>query len=250
MRWALVWTLLASAVLLAPLARASGSPHRAGASRQPRPTRQLPPRALQWIAASAVAAACVLAFGIARGGVLTLVLAPGAAFAVGRLAVAGTRLPGRWIRPRNRAGRVAADASLALGLDLVAAALRAGQPLPAALIVAAPAAGDAAPMLARTGGLLRLGAPPDEAWSQVADHPVLAPVARMACRSADSGIRLAAAFEQLAEQVRAARRAAAQARAQRVGVVAMAPLGLCFLPAFVCLGIIPVVVGIAQTVMP
>jgi hypothetical protein len=28
----------------------------------------------------------------------------------------------------------------------------------------------------------------------------------------------------------------------------MAPLGLCFLPAFVCLGVVPVVVGIAKGV--
>jgi hypothetical protein len=27
----------------------------------------------------------------------------------------------------------------------------------------------------------------------------------------------------------------------------MAPLGLCFLPAFVCLGVVPVVLGIART---
>lgn len=32
---------------------------------------------------------------------------------------------------------------------------------------------------------------------------------------------------------------------RRVGVLAVAPLGLCFLPAFVLLGIVPVVVGLA-----
>ncbi|MDQ3055153.1 MAG: type II secretion system protein F, partial [Actinomycetota bacterium] len=37
-------------------------------------------------------------------------------------------------------------------------------------------------------------------------------------------------------------------RAQRAGVALMAPLGLCFLPAFVCLGVVPVVVGIASRV--
>jgi hypothetical protein len=34
--------------------------------------------------------------------------------------------------------------------------------------------------------------------------------------------------------------------AQRVGVHAVAPLALCFLPAFVLLGIVPLVVGLAQ----
>jgi hypothetical protein len=28
------------------------------------------------------------------------------------------------------------------------------------------------------------------------------------------------------------------------------PLGLCFLPAFICLGVVPVIVGIATSVLP
>jgi len=39
------------------------------------------------------------------------------------------------------------------------------------------------------------------------------------------------------------------AAARKVGVLAVAPLGLCFLPAFVCLGIVPVVVGLASQVL-
>jgi pilus assembly protein TadC len=37
----------------------------------------------------------------------------------------------------------------------------------------------------------------------------------------------------------------AAAAAERAGVLIAGPLGLCFLPAFVCLGIVPVVVGLA-----
>ena len=37
------------------------------------------------------------------------------------------------------------------------------------------------------------------------------------------------------------------ARAQRAGVTVLAPLGACFLPAFVCLGIVPVVAGLATS---
>jgi hypothetical protein len=37
----------------------------------------------------------------------------------------------------------------------------------------------------------------------------------------------------------------AQARAQRAGVLVAGPLGLCFLPAFLVLGIAPVVIGLA-----
>ena len=35
------------------------------------------------------------------------------------------------------------------------------------------------------------------------------------------------------------------AAADRAGVLIAGPLGLCFLPAFVCLGIVPVVAGLA-----
>ena len=64
-------------------------------------------------------------------------------------------------------------------------------------------------------------------------------------RSASSGARLAGALEQVAAELRSAARHDALARAQRAGSFAVAPLGLCFLPAFVCLGIVPVVAGLA-----
>ncbi len=42
----------------------------------------------------------------------------------------------------------------------------------------------------------------------------------------------------------------AEARAQRAGVLITAPLGLCFLPAFLVLGVAPVVIGLAGEVLP
>jgi pilus assembly protein TadC len=49
----------------------------------------------------------------------------------------------------------------------------------------------------------------------------------------------------LAAEVRATAGDAAEAHAQRASVLITAPLGLCFLPAFLCLGVVPVVVGLA-----
>jgi hypothetical protein len=139
------------------------------------------------------------------------------------------------------------DAALALTLDLAAAALRAGQPVSWALAAAGPAASaGTGAALREVAGLLRLGAEPAEAWRSVADDPVLGRVARTAARSASSGARLASGWEQLADELRAELQAAATARAHRAGVWAIAPLGLCFLPAFVCLGIVPVVVTVAR----
>jgi Flp pilus assembly protein TadB len=193
-------------------------------------------RGLQWLVAIAVLVGCVAALGLGRGVFAAVVGVPVAALSVAHL----------YRRPR----RVIATASLALTLELVALALRAGQPLSGALTVAAAAADSPCrERLTRVGGLLELGAEATEAWRVVEGDPVLAPVAAAAVRSCSSGVRLAGAFEQLAGEIRRQLRATAEARAHRVGVLVAAPLGLCFLPAFVCLGIVPTVIGIARGVL-
>ncbi len=90
------------------------------------------------------------------------------------------------------------------------------------------------------------------AWEQAAAgraDETAAALARMARRSARSGAGLAAAVTELAERKRAEAEDAAAARAERAGVLVAGPLGLCFLPAFVCLGIVPVVIGLAGRVL-
>jgi pilus assembly protein TadC len=52
----------------------------------------------------------------------------------------------------------------------------------------------------------------------------------------------------LAADARAAARVDTEAAVRRAGVWVLAPLGACFLPAFVCLGVIPLVLGIAGDV--
>lgn len=230
MNWAIPWAMLAAAIWTVP--QAGAHPGRVGCRR-----RRFPAGALRAWLVIALAVGCVALLGPVRGGVTAALLAPGAAYLVTQL--------------ERRPQRTVADRRLALTLDLFAAALRSGQPVAMALVLAAPVAGP--PMqveLAQVAGLLRLGAEPVEAWSTVADDVVLAPVAQAACRSASSGIRLAHGLELAANELRAQIRASAEARAHRAGVLAMAPLGLCFLPAFVCLGVVPVVVGIAQGVLP
>ncbi|MFX0580141.1 type II secretion system F family protein [Nocardia nepalensis] len=141
--------------------------------------------------------------------------------------------------------------------DLLAACLRAGLPIAAAARAVAPGAPAAlGAALRRAADLLALGADAAMAWDQVArdwaDQPGAEEVdslARMARRSARSGASLAAAVGELAEQRRSGVEDAAAARAERAGVLIGGPLGLCFLPAFICLGIIPVVIGLADRVL-
>ncbi|NNH73374.1 type II secretion system F family protein [Nocardia uniformis] len=138
-------------------------------------------------------------------------------------------------------------------LDLFAACLRAGLPTAAAAGAVVPSAPEpVATVLRRAADLLALGADPTTAWDQasagVADEAVVA-LARMARRSARSGASLAVAITELAQQRRTEVEDAAAARAERAGVLISGPLGLCFLPAFLCLGIVPVVIGLAGHVL-
>jgi pilus assembly protein TadC len=56
------------------------------------------------------------------------------------------------------------------------------------------------------------------------------------------------ALRSRAADSRSAACAAAEAAARRAGVWVLAPLGACFLPAFLCLGVVPLVLGIAGDV--
>jgi pilus assembly protein TadC len=164
---------------------------------------------------------------------------------------AADRLVPRLEPAADRRRREERAAELPLTLDLLSVCLRAGMPLVAALETVAEALpGPFSDDLHVVAGLQRLGAAAPVAWAELAADPDLAPVGRVVARSAESGSRLAAAFDRLAADRRAALISTGLSRARTAGVVAMAPLGLCFLPAFVCLGIVPIVVSLAAQVLP
>jgi pilus assembly protein TadC len=196
-------------------------------------------------AAAAPRAGCVLA-GIAVVLMLPLPFGAGAGVAV---AVLGPRLLSR-LEPRavrDQQERLLAE--LPLLLDLLAACLAGGAaPMAAATAVAAALPGPAGDRLHAVAAALAVGSPPAEAWSTLAgdaaDDP-LSPAARALARAAEGGAPVAAAVSRLAAEARIEARARGEQAARRVGVRAVAPLGLCFLPAFVLLGIVPVVAGLA-----
>lgn len=140
--------------------------------------------------------------------------------------------------------------AVATTFDMLAACLRGGLPVGAAARAVSPVApARSGHALRSTADLLSLGADADAAWAPVAAIPAVEALARMARRSARSGASLADAVTELAEAERARSEDAAAAAAERAGVLISGPLGLCFLPAFVCLGIVPVVAGLARTVL-
>lgn len=159
------------------------------------------------------------------------------------------------LEARRRAGVPAARgdgrcADAAGVFDLLAACLRAGMPPAGAVRVVAPhAPPQLAAALLRSADLHGLGASPEVAWDGRAGPPEAAALAKAVRRSSSTGTNLADALAELAAQARADNHDRAQAAAERAGVLIAAPLGLCFLPAFLCLGVVPVVAGLGAQML-
>lgn len=211
----------AAPVRLRALCHPPGPSRRAGEWRSP---------LLAGLAASGLVS--VLLGGVS--GVLTgLLSAPVACWLAHRI-LAGRR------RPRTDPSRLAA------GWELLAVCLRAGMPVAGAV----RAVMDELPehlrlVLGEVAELLALGADPVTAWDVASPHPDTGPLAAAARRTAKSGAALAGAAEELATELRGTSVDHSEAKAQRAAVLITAPLAACFLPAFVCLGVVPVVIGLA-----
>lgn len=153
----------------------------------------------------------------------------------------------RWLGKKRATDEPFAAAT---SYDLFAVCLRSGLPVgTAARVVSESAPPALARTLAQAADLLVLGADPLQAWTvpDDADQSALA-LASMARRSARAGSSPVRGLAELADNQRGQAEDAAAASSERAGVAISGPLGLCFLPAFVCLGIVPVVMGLAQRV--
>jgi Flp pilus assembly protein TadB len=190
-------------------------------------------------------------FGALAGAAVVALLPSAAGTGLGLVVAAVTVLVLRRMEPAAvRAEREQALADLPWAVDLVAAALRAGAPLDGALsAVAAALDGPLAARLQRIGHSLRLGATPDEAWQHLADLPAARRLTAAAVRSSASGSALSGALRRCSDDLRADASVRRQAGAQRAGVLIVLPLGLCFLPAFVLAGLVPVVLAVLGEVL-
>lgn len=249
------WPIVAALVLAVALLLAGGRPgrdrlrelgRRPSLVSGPAPVLRTP-----WIAVGALA---VGALGWLTAGAVAGVVAAGAAAAVAGLAAsaaAGRRAGADATTGAGvGAGAGAGAGELVGSWELLAVCLRAGLPVVTALSAATePVAGPTGRQLRRVAGLLALGADPATAWAGTTEVPALAVFARAAGRSAGTGAALAHVAAAEAERLRAELLDSAQARAQRAAVHITGPLGLCFLPAFLVLGVAPVVIGLAQEAM-
>ncbi|MFJ4617355.1 type II secretion system F family protein [Streptomyces sp. NPDC088812] len=145
-----------------------------------------------------------------------------------------------------RVGARVAARQLPLAADLLAACIAAGAgPVIAAQAVGEALGGPVGDGLARGAAEVRLGGEPATAWRRLAAAPGAAALARLLERADVTGLPAAAPVARLAADARAEWARTGTARARRAAVMVTAPVGLCFLPAFIAVGIAPVVIGLA-----
>jgi len=130
-------------------------------------------------------------------------------------------------------------------LELLAAAVRAGASVPRALgAVGAAVGGPDGAALRAAGAALVLGASWDAAWSACPERVV---VVQRALRPAwVHGAAPAPSLRAAGETLRQDRTAAAKAAAGRLAVHLVLPLGACYLPAFVLVGLLPVLISLGS----
>jgi len=146
----------------------------------------------------------------------------------------------------GRHGQGLADVPLLL--ELLAAALDAGLPIPWALrLVAGVASEPIREALDKVVAGLQMGASWEHAWEGAGGVGQAEQIQGALSFAALTGAPAAPLLFAEARQRRRQQQRDAEKRAAALGVKLVVPLGLCSLPAFVCLGIVPVVVAMVPS---
>jgi pilus assembly protein TadC len=151
-------------------------------------------------------------------------------------------------RARGRAAEGLGEVDVSILLELLAAAVRAGAGVPRALRAVGDALGDSdGEALGRVADALRLGADWVTAWRGA--PPRLDPVRRALSGAWEDGVAPGDALRAAREELQRERRAAARTAAARLSVRLVLPLGACYLPAFVLVGLVPVLLALGLDVV-
>lgn len=202
---------------------ARAAPGRSGAAGVPKASRSL--------TAGAAGAAAFLVLGGAAGIVVGAGVVAAAWYGLGRLEPASRR------RDRERV-----VAMLPLAADLMTAALAAGcPPAVAAESVGTAIGGPLGRALVDAAAAAGVGVEPGRMWSDLASEPAVRPLARALTAAMTRGTSPSPVLERVSADARDTARWAGEARARSLGARAAAPLGLCFLPAFVLVGVVPII---------
>lgn len=137
-------------------------------------------------------------------------------------------------------------------LDLIGAMLDAGLSMPRALTLLAEVGQSRTHRgLAVVGSALSLGAGWHAAWSIARRRysgPALSQLQAGLGLAAGTGAPAASILHATAVQLRRRRHRESERRAAALGVRLVVPLGVCSLPAFICLGVVPVLLALVPGV--
>lgn len=183
--------------------------------------------------------------GIGTGAMALLVL-PGAA----GILVAGVAGPATAVvlgrLPRRTDVRIL-TIELPEALEFLAVCLDAGQPVGHAVTAVAKVSPEATrSLLERVAAQVALGRAGPSAWEDLRGHRVWGRVAADIARAERSGTGLADVLRMHAEDGRRDARDLAVKEARKVGVRSVVPLMACFLPAFILVGVVPIVAGLLR----
>ncbi|PRQ12168.1 hypothetical protein C1Y63_02325 [Corynebacterium sp. 13CS0277] len=157
--------------------------------------------------------------------------------------------PARARRTRRWAGGEASAHDIAADIELFAACMGSGLTAAAAADIVASTA--TAPRAWRTtASLLALGAAPDIAWGPMLTQPKLGDLAHLAIAAHTHGTPMTEGLTRLATTIRDTATTDAAARAEKAGVLIALPLAAFFLPAFMIVGLAPIVISIGSTMLP
>ena len=157
---------------------------------------------------------------------------------------------GRLEPPRLARQREQVERDLPLAIDLLAACAEVGLPIDAALRSISAAIGG--PLQGRFDAVtarLQLGGDPRTEWSRLRDDAQLGSLGRTLMRTVESGAPVVDGLTRLAVDRRREQRTRQQLRARSVGVRAAGPLAVCFLPAFLLVGVVPTVASAFSTLV-
>jgi Flp pilus assembly protein TadB len=155
-----------------------------------------------------------------------------------------------WTDRLSRSRHEPLHTEMAVASDLAAAALRAGLPVPSAILhVGEVLDGPLSMSLTQIGRELSAGVSPKQAWQRLGRFEAARRLVNAALRTSESGAAMSGALTRCADDLRADAEHERQARVQRASVLLMLPLGLCFLPAFLLAGLVPVVLAVVSEVL-
>lgn len=192
-----------------------------------------------WMAAAVAAVGALVAFpsvvGVALAGACLGVL---------------PRWLGRLDSRANRQRQAELERQAPLLADLLAGLLASGATVREALQAAGEAMPDpTARVLRMAAASVDLGADPADAWRAAEMSSTHQSMIEALERAHQSGAPAAVLLARVADDLRRDRRRTVEVAARSAGVRAVAPLALCFLPAFVLLGVVPVVASLASGVL-